>query len=318
MYLGKDTATQVEPQKLRKVALAKRVGTFLCGKNPPAELDAVTALANLLARDVETSVRAMLAFELRTSTQVPKDLAIKIAKDIEDVASPFLQETPVLTDEDFAELVPALREFARSAIARRDDLGTQTIDALITNGGKRSVTDLARNKNIKMTQDHLIAMIERFDSHTPVLDALARRVDLPMMVVESLVSRISSAASGLLVKNYGLSASVATEATQRARLSTLFEKMRKSSKDQVRAFVTDLRAENRLDETLILKAAEAKVIVFVEAAIALEAGITVGNARSVLKKGVSSKVVPLLRDAGIARENMADMIRLIEECYRGK
>ena len=315
MFLGLDTATQVEPARLRRVALAKRVGAFLSNDNSPEEIQAVTDLARVLAKDIELSVRSTLAFELRTSEHVPKDLAIRIAQDVEDVSTPFLKSTPVLTDEDLSEMIPALAEYARVAIARRDQLGSRTIDSLIKHGGAPSIARLARNQMSIINEQQMTALFGRFEGSPLVLEALSRRVDLPIQVVQRLIGSVADGAKEVLTERYGVTATAARQVTQSAGRAALFKKLHDASLDQTRAFVSDMRSENKLTDAFIIDAAKEGLTAFVESAIALKAGLTIGEARATLLGGEPSKVIPLLRDSGIGRENMASLIRELAKCY---
>ena len=316
-YLGFQGIGPVEPSSLKKVALAKQVGAFLSSDAPEREIAAVLDLVRVLSKDVEKSVRITLAFEVRRCEHVPKDIAIRIAKDISDVASPFLQSTPVLKDKDLADLVPQIAEYARTAIAKRENLGEKAVDAIVEYGEVPSVSQLVRNSHAPMSPRIFSTLYERFQSSPLVLETLARRPDLPIVLVERLVEHVAGAVRETLVDRYDLDEKAAEKASDQAAKITLFTKLKVASLDQVRGFAIELRQDNRLTDGLIINAANEGAVAFVEVAIAMRAGVTISEAAGTLRKGVPHTVIPLLRDAGIARENVAELIRQLAAAYRG-
>ena len=65
-------------------------------------------IMGILAEDSADLVRRTLSVTLRNSPVLPREIALKLAQDIEAVAIPVLQDSPVFTDEDLIELVLAV------------------------------------------------------------------------------------------------------------------------------------------------------------------------------------------------------------------
>ena len=58
-----------------------------------------------LAADAEVLVREALAANLKTTADLPHDLAVALAKDVDSVSLPVLKYSEVLTDDDLIEIV---------------------------------------------------------------------------------------------------------------------------------------------------------------------------------------------------------------------
>ena len=58
-----------------------------------------------MAQDAELAVRRALSHSLRSAAQLPHDVALRLASDVEAVALPILINSPVLTDQDLIALV---------------------------------------------------------------------------------------------------------------------------------------------------------------------------------------------------------------------
>ena len=62
-------------------------------------------ILRLMAHDAEEQVRRALAVTLKASPLVPRDVANRLARDVESISIPLLNFSPVFSDEDLAEIV---------------------------------------------------------------------------------------------------------------------------------------------------------------------------------------------------------------------
>src|SRR5690348_7974806 len=69
------------------------------------EKESAQQILEMLATDAAELVRRALAVTLRNSPKLPRDIALRLAKDVDAVAVPVLKNSPVLTEEDLVELV---------------------------------------------------------------------------------------------------------------------------------------------------------------------------------------------------------------------
>lgn len=95
-----------EPSPDVRVELADKIAKSLSGATlAPGEVSLAHDIVRILARDVEATVRAALSRGLRNSRDLPRDVALKLADDIDAVALPMLAKSLVLTDDDLVEIV---------------------------------------------------------------------------------------------------------------------------------------------------------------------------------------------------------------------
>ena len=95
-----------EPSPDVRAELAGKVAADLSGSGlTAAEVKLAQDIVRALARDMEEKVRASLSRGLRHSPHLPRDVALKLAQDIDFVALPMLADSLVLTDEDLIEIV---------------------------------------------------------------------------------------------------------------------------------------------------------------------------------------------------------------------
>lgn len=305
----------VDAVKLEKMVLAKRVGRFLVADQAEEERSAVENVARVLAQDVCNQVREVLAFELRNCRTLARDLAEKIARDIESVSGPFLLETRAFTNEEMAHLVPTLKEHAIKSLAQRPDLPEKVAHAVASYGMEPSVTSLVRNDRIGLSERAAGKVVERFGGNRRLMDHLSARADLPLSIVERIISTVSDHARETLIEHYTLSADLADRVTNHGRVEVLWNKIRESNPAQVHAFVTDLRTSRRLNHLLVVELAERGSAAFMESALALEAGLPIGRIREILTLSDPAAFVRLMQMANVSKTMAPKYLRLAKKYH---
>jgi uncharacterized protein (DUF2336 family) len=127
-----------------------------------AELQIAQDIVRAMARDVELTVRHSLSNSLRRAKNLPHDVAVRLAGDVEAVALPILSESPVLTDIDLVEIVQHGSAGKHEAIAGRADVSEPVADALVSNAGEAAVAALLQNPTAHIAAASLGRAIDRF------------------------------------------------------------------------------------------------------------------------------------------------------------
>src|SRR5262249_35574597 len=83
------------------------------------ETEAAAEILRIMAADAEEMVRRAIAVTLKSSPLVPRDVALKLARDVETICLPILNCSPAFTDEDLAKIVRLGGPVRQLAIARR-------------------------------------------------------------------------------------------------------------------------------------------------------------------------------------------------------
>ena len=96
----------------------------LCRSMDRLELDdqeraAAQKIISILATDSAELVRRALAITLKASDLIPIEVARKLALDIDSIALPLIQHSPVFDDEDLIEIVRAGAAARQMAVASR-------------------------------------------------------------------------------------------------------------------------------------------------------------------------------------------------------
>ena len=217
--------------------------------------EAAAEVLRLMALDAAELVRRALAVTLKTSRELPRDVAVRLAHDVDSVATPVLTFSPVLTDEDLAAIVALPDAVKQLAVARRPALSEVVTTALVRHAGEEAVKTACANDNARFTEAALGSAMERFANSNALASAMALRKILPAAICERLVSRVSESVRQQLVDRHQLSPetalSIAIGTRERATVDLVDQAGRAVD---LKAFTAHLHAEERLTASLLLRA----------------------------------------------------------------
>jgi uncharacterized protein (DUF2336 family) len=289
---------------LEKVVLAKKVGAFL--NNDPSidekRTKIVLDLANLMVNDISVIVRQTLAFEVRRSQYLPKDLALKIVHDIEEVSGPFLASTPIFDDDEMAELVGELPEHAMLSISRRKDIGAQTSVSLSLYGTESVATTLLQNKGAHRDDRSYNIIVKRFSDQQHLMDLVAGCEELGIEVVIKIVDLVSKKFKKALLENYGVEYEQAKALLEDTNEEVLAKSMRGADIQQLEIYARDIRQSGLLNGPFILNMIRKGNPKFFAAAMAVLVDRPVDTIEAAIEAGGGAAVETLVLYAGLGRE----------------
>jgi uncharacterized protein (DUF2336 family) len=219
-------------------------------------------------------VRRALAVALKNSTKLPREVANKLARDVETIALPVILNSPVLTDSDLVEIVRASPPTKQIAVASRETLSTTVTGAIAQYAVSAAVERALANDNAEFDVDGLDTALDRFAGISTITAAMVHRGALPVSVTEKLVSLVTGELFDHLVNNHELPPQIAIDlavsARERATLDIVEQAARQ--KDLAR-FVQQLNLNGRLTPSLLMRGLCLGQIDFVEYAMAELAGL---------------------------------------------
>jgi uncharacterized protein (DUF2336 family) len=287
-----------EPSPSVRADLAGKVAADLSGNElTPAEVKLGQDIVRILARDVEESVRASLSRGLRHSPNLPRDVARKLAEDVEYVALPMLADSLVLTDQDLIEIVRHGTSLKQEAIASRRNLTEPVTSVLIEHAEEPAVTVLMGNNSAAIAEDKFDHAITRFANSARLKQAMVMRETLPVTVAERLVTMVSKALQAHLVTAHALAPATAANIVLASREHAIIRLSLGASDEELRQMVTQMHRNGRLTPSLILRALCTGDIAFFEAAMAVRGGIPVDNAQILIHEPSRRGLEALYRKA---------------------
>lgn len=264
----------------RAETAAKVAGKFEQRELSDAERKIAEDIFRALVRDAEVRVREALSANLKASPDVPHEVAVALAKDVDSVALPMLKFSEVLTDEDLISIVKEHGSSKQVAIAQRDKVSPGVADALIDTGNETAVARLVSNQGAELSEKALDRVLTSYGECEAVSDSLARRPNLPPALSERLVNAITERLEGMLSDKHVLPgdaiSNLLLQTRERATVSLLSGE---SDSADLERLVEQMHCSGRLTSSVILRALSMGDMAFFEMAMARLARIPVQNAR---------------------------------------
>lgn len=246
------------------------------------EREVAEGIFRIMVEDAEVRVRQALSDNLKSNPDLPHDVAVSLAEDVDSVALPVLEFTTVLDDSDLVAIVLKQGTAKQIAIARRQDVSGVVSDALIDTGNESAVAALISNDSVMLSEPALLRVVNTYDESDRVQSAMVRRPDLPVTVSEKLLAVVSERLKEELAKRQELPSGVATDLILRARERATIVLSTESEETDVEALVAQMKKSGRLSPSIILRAACMGDITFMEASLAVLTGAPLVNARKLI------------------------------------
>lgn len=231
-------------------------------------------IVRIMSADAAALVRRALAVALKNSPKLPREIANKLARDIDSVAVPVLMHSPVLSDADLIEIIRTCPPNRQVACASRERLSAAVTDAISTFGAAAAVERALSNTGAEFEEAALDRALQRFGDREGVTGAMARRPVLPSAISEKLVSIVTGEVFDYLVNHHALPPQMAIDlaigARERATVDLIEQAARQSDLPR---FVQQLNLHGRLTPSLLMRGLCLGQMPFVEHALAELGGL---------------------------------------------
>jgi uncharacterized protein (DUF2336 family) len=235
-----------------------------------------------MAADAEASVRLAVATSLKSSSRLPHDVAVKLARDEAAVAQPILESSPVLTDQDLIAVLAEGNGTKQVAVAKRAEVSPAVAAAVVDTGNAAAVTTLVGNEGAVISEDLYQRTLDRYARFETVKAAMVHRSELPVTISERLVALVSDRLKVVLASRHALPEDTAADilfaARERATVGLI-------AQGDTHALVSQLHARGRLTSSLVLRALCMGDMRFTEDAMAEIAGISSEKAALLIHDG---------------------------------
>lgn len=268
---------------VRAETAASVAAAFADGDLAPRERRMAEGILEMLAADVADEVRQSLAEHVKHSPLLPRSLAVALAQDIESVALPILRASEVLNDEDLIAVVSAGSEAKQFAIAERRTVSEAVAHSLVETGRRGVICVLLANDGALVAEPSLEAALDKFGDDEGVTALMVDRRELPLSIVERLVTVLSETLRERLIQRHRLPETLADDLTRHGRERALSQLVTDDSRVvEIEALVGRLFASGKLTPTLLLRSICVGDLHFFEAGMARQAGVPIENARTLL------------------------------------
>jgi len=238
------------------------------------ERQSASEIMQVMANDAAELVRRALAVTLQNSPHLPREIACKLANDLDSIAMPILASSPALTDEDLIDVVRSGAAVRQMAVAGRKTVSSAVVQVIASEGREPAVAVAASNNGAEFSEAAYSATLERFGENAKITDGLISRNSLPVHVAEKLVSLVSDEALNRLSKCHELPPQLAVELAEGARERATIDLVDQAGRvADMQRFVQQLHLNGRLTPSLVVRGLCLGHVRFVEWALAELAGV---------------------------------------------
>jgi len=293
--------------EVRASTAAKVAQQFDSAKISQVERELAIEICQTMLGDAEVMVRTALSENLKSSPDVPRDMALKMAADVDAVALPILTFSDVLTDDDLIEIIASSGESKQVAIAHRPTVGAAVSDALVATDSEDVVAELVANEGADIGEKTLSRVLDRFADSERVKTPMVHRKTLPVGVAERLVTMVSEKLQEHMSTHHDLPAEVASDLVLQSRERAT---MSLSGQDTAADLVKSLAENGRLTASIVTRAVCMGDMAFFEWAMATIACLPIDSARKLIydrgplgltaifdRSGLPDFLFPVLRTA---------------------
>ena len=266
--------------EVRAETTAKIASQFEMKALSPAERQIAEEIFRRLVKDAEVRVREALTSHLKNSPELPHDVALALAKDVDSVSLPMIKFSEVLTDADLIEIVRDQGDAKQVAVAQRPSVSTCVADALIDTGNEKAVARLVANDGAELTETLLGRVMDEYEKSDSVSDSLARRPNMPASVSAQLVEALSERLQDILLAKHDVPPDVASNLILQTRERATMSLVEFGSTDtELENLIEQLLRKGRLTASLLLRSICMGDMNFFERALSRIANLPLQNTR---------------------------------------
>jgi uncharacterized protein (DUF2336 family) len=293
-----------DPSPTARVGTAVKLAQeFTAGRFSDAELKLAENIFRILVKDAEVRVREALSANLKHNPNVPRDVAVTLARDVESVSVPMLSFSDVLTADDLVQIISSQNsESKMGAIAGRRTVPAAVSDALVENGGEGVVAKLLGNAGAEIAERTFHKAVDRFGDSEAVQAPMVHRPDLPVTVSERIVSQVAEHLRTVLLTKHRISAEMAMDLVLQTRERATASLAMGVTDDSLASLTRQLKDNDRLTGSLVLRALCMGNVRFFEHAIAVLSGLPLANARMLIHDAGGNGLKAALAKTSMAQD----------------
>lgn len=272
-----------DPSPQARVSAAEKIAaSFARGDFSERERQIAEQIFRIMLSDAEVRVREALSSNLKEDSTIPHDVAIGLANDVAEVSIPLLAFSDVLTDEDLLEVIRSQDELKQIAISGRVLVSEIVSTSLIETNNEKVVSRLIENEGAQISDASFETAVQDLGQSEMVQHAMINRSKLPVRVTEKLVTLVSDFMRDELLKRHQMSEDIASDLLLNSRERATVTLATGASAGELRKLVRQLRQNQRLTASLILRSLCMGDLRFFEAALSERANIPLTNTRTLI------------------------------------
>lgn len=264
-----------------------------------------------LVGEVAREVRHRLALKLAGSPGLPRELAVTLANDEIEIATPILLKSRALEDVDLIEVIRNRSRQHILTVAMRRDITTQVSDALVETGDKDVIRTLLENQDAAISRATLAYLVEQSKAVDEFQEPLVRRADLPADLARRMVFWVGAAIRQALIERFDLDVDLLDDRLEPLIKEEAVEAATAAQKDDAADVLSRaLGAARQLTPRLLLQTLRRGEIPLFEAMFAEMSGLRLRLVARIAYEPGGQGLAVAARGIGLNREEFATIFLL--------
>ena len=159
-----------------------------------------------LVREVSHDIRLKLSHRLADLPGTPRELAVLLANDEIDIASPILMRSRALHDADLIEIIHHRSRQHILTVAMRRDLSMSVSDVLVETGHSDVIMALLNNQEAKISEKTMAYIVDQSKHIDEFQEPLVHRRDLPRDLAVQMCYWVSAAIRQFIIDKFQVDA----------------------------------------------------------------------------------------------------------------
>ena len=256
---------QAESSSEKRRELMRNISDlFIVGAKQLEDKEAVlleetfTDLLFRLPMDEQSEVAERVA----DSKGMPNPVAVKLANAGVHIAAPIIERSPVLTDDDLADIAARHGQDHLMALSKRPHIGSRLTDIIVERANNDVLGTLAGNHTAELSAPSFSKLVERASDSEMLQDALSRRSDIPPEAAAKLVPLLCEEARHRLAQLLQKDGEQVSVLFREAEAKVARNRFKKSAlRLGAKALLEDVRnGVKTIDEVIVLLAQHDRVL----------------------------------------------------------
>lgn len=249
-----------------------------------------------MVRDAEIQVRQALSDNLKNCPEVPHDIALELARDVDEVALPMLKFSEVLTDDDLIAIIATQSWAKQIAIAGRPTVSSDVADALVDSQNEDAVAELVANEGAELSEETLDRVLDDYGDSDKVKTPMVDRQVLPVAIAERLVTMVSERLRDHIVSQHKLSPWLTKDLVQQSWERATMALSRVDTAPELVKYLAD---NDKLSSSLIIQALSSGDMPFFEWSMATLGDVPIENARILIYEAGDLGIKAIFENANL-------------------
>lgn len=306
--LQADAILARDPNEEVRAELARKISRLIPDLKPKQNeklADMAIEVLTTLARDELPRIRAIVSEELKHASNVPHDIVLELAEDLEHiVAAPILEYSPLLSAKDLLQLIASgIKSKKLAAVARRPKINLQVVEAIVGTGEPEAIHDVLANQTAEIGPDAYEQITEQAEEQENWHHPMVNREDLPARTIKRIARFVNGSLMETLIRRHRDQEDLVEElrATVKERIDQgeimegegeLYEPASLRVEHDMKAGV--------LNERRLEKALEEDDNAYIRFALARLSGLETEDASRMINTGLGKAIVTLSWKAGLS------------------